>query len=102
MLYDTQVGIILDNSGYELFGDMCLAEVILRTTRVSSVTFHMKSIPWFRSDVTEGDMEYMLDSLRGFFNLFYFISHLFYFGVSQQPHCYTSVTSQLQEAEGFN
>ena len=35
------------------------------------------------------------------FNIF-FISHLFYFGVFQQPHCYTSVTSQLQEAEGFD
>ena len=33
---------------------------------------------------------------------FFFISHLFYFGVFQQPHCYTSVTSQLQEAEGFD
>ena len=32
----------------------------------------------------------------------FFISHLFYFGVFQQPHCYTSVTSQLQEAEGFD
>jgi hypothetical protein len=59
------VEIILDNSGYELFGDMCLAEVILRTTRATSVTFHMKSIPWFGSDVTDYDMQFMLDSLKG-------------------------------------
>ena len=60
-----QVGIILDNSGYELFGDMCLAEVVLRATKVSSVTFHMKSLPWFGSDVTDNDLQFLIDSLKG-------------------------------------
>ena len=60
-----QVDIVLDNSGYELFGDLCLAEVLLRSPHVSSVKFHMKSVPWFVSDVTDGDMTYMLDTLTG-------------------------------------
>ena len=30
------------------------------------------------------------------------ISTLILLGTFQQPHCYTSVTSQLQEAEGLN
>ena len=59
------MSIILDNSGYELFGDMCLAEAILRATRATSVTFHMKCIPWFGSDVTDYDMKFMLESLKG-------------------------------------
>ena len=32
-----------------------------------------------------------------FLNLIFILLRTF-----QQPHCYTSVTSQLQEAEGFN
>ena len=65
MLLPNQVGIILDNSGYELFGDMCLAEVVLRATKVSSVTLHMKSLPWFGSDVTDYDLNFLLESLKG-------------------------------------
>ena len=65
------MSIILDNSGYELFGDMCLAEMILRTTRVKSVTFHMKSLPWFKSDVTDCDLQFLLDTLKGLSRLKY-------------------------------
>lgn len=63
-LNDGHIGIILDNSGYELFGDLCLAECLIRTNQVNKITFHMKSIPWFVSDVTEYDMDFLLQALK--------------------------------------
>ena len=64
-VHHIQVDIIQDNSGYELFGDLCLAEVLLRTTKLTSVRFHMKCIPWFKSDVTEADMQQLITSFKG-------------------------------------
>lgn len=64
-LQGAKVDVVLDNAGYELFGDMCLAEVLVSSTHVKQVTFHMKSLPWFKSDVTDGDMVYLINTLKG-------------------------------------
>jgi hypothetical protein len=58
-----QIDIILDNSGFELFGDLCFAEFLLHAGLADSIHFHAKDMPWFVSDVTHEDFHWMLDQL---------------------------------------
>lgn len=58
-----QIDIVLDNAGFELFGDLCLGEILCWSGAAGSVTFHQKCIPWFVSDVRERDMVFLLDTL---------------------------------------
>lgn len=51
--------IVLDNSGFELFGDFCLALVLSR--HECRVTFHLKEYPWFVSDTTLADVKHLID-----------------------------------------
>lgn len=55
--------IVLDNSGFELFTDLCFAEWLLSTGLASRVVLHCKSLPWFISDVTEKDFQWTLEQL---------------------------------------
>uniref|UniRef100_A0A182PRM2 Sugar phosphate phosphatase n=1 Tax=Anopheles epiroticus TaxID=199890 RepID=A0A182PRM2_9DIPT len=57
------VEIINDNSGYELFTDLCLADFIVRHKLAPKVCFNVKAIPWYISDVTPKDMQWTLDTL---------------------------------------
>ncbi|XP_058129445.1 damage-control phosphatase ARMT1-like [Anopheles ziemanni] len=57
------VEIINDNSGYELFTDLCLADYIVRHRLAPKVCFNVKAIPWYISDVTPKDMHWTLDTL---------------------------------------
>uniref|UniRef100_A0A915JL85 Sugar phosphate phosphatase n=1 Tax=Romanomermis culicivorax TaxID=13658 RepID=A0A915JL85_ROMCU len=59
-----RLDIILDNAGLELFGDLCLAEYFLKAHLVQEVHFHVKSMPWFVSDVTHDDFTWTLEMLR--------------------------------------
>ncbi|XP_035785651.1 damage-control phosphatase ARMT1-like isoform X1 [Anopheles albimanus] len=59
------VEIINDNSGYELFTDLCLADFIIHHRIASKVCFNVKAIPWYISDVTPKDMQWTLDTLAG-------------------------------------
>ncbi|CAH8516589.1 unnamed protein product [Schistosoma bovis] len=56
-----RVAIILDNSGPELAADLCLAEYLLTSHIADHVSFHGKSIPWFVSDVTGKDFNWLLN-----------------------------------------
>ena len=58
-----QLDIVLDNAGFELFSDLCLAEFLLTAGFVQRVVFHPKSFPWFVSDVTQTDFDWTLDQL---------------------------------------
>ena len=58
---------MLDNSGYELFSDLCLVDALLRSGRVTMVTLHQKAIPWFVSDVTQCDFDSTLSDLQSKF-----------------------------------
>ncbi|KAJ9052692.1 Hairy/enhancer-of-split with YRPW motif protein 2 [Entomophthora muscae] len=53
--------IILDNSGFELFTDLLLADWLLQHNHASSIHFHGKAIPWFVSDTTQSDFHWVID-----------------------------------------
>ncbi|KAL3874311.1 hypothetical protein ACJMK2_037343 [Sinanodonta woodiana] len=58
-----RVDIVLDNAGFELVTDLCLAEILLSTKLASSIHFHAKAFPWFVSDVTKQDFDWTLQTL---------------------------------------
>lgn len=60
-----RVDIVLDNAGFELFGDLCLAELLLEAKLASKIYFHVKAMPWFVSDTTLRDFTWTLEMLRG-------------------------------------
>ena len=51
---------MLDNAGFELVTDLCLAEFLLSAKLATSVHFHAKTFPWFVSDVTKCDFDHTL------------------------------------------
>jgi hypothetical protein len=56
--------IVLDNAGLEVFTDFALAEFIVDRGLAHRVIFHGKDYPWFVSDVTEGDYNWVLNALE--------------------------------------
>ena len=65
----SRVDIVLDNAGFELVTDLCLAEVLLATGLASCIHFHGKALPWFVSDVTEEDFLWTLNTMCATNNL---------------------------------
>ncbi|XP_046571078.1 LOW QUALITY PROTEIN: damage-control phosphatase ARMT1-like [Haliotis rubra] len=64
-----RVDIVLDNAGFELVTDLCLAEFLMSAGLASSIHFHGKAIPWFVSDVTRRDFQWLLETMKGTNNL---------------------------------
>jgi len=58
-----RIDIVLDNAGFELVTDLCLAELLLAHDLTDVVHFHVKSMPWFVSDVTCDDWDWTLSQL---------------------------------------
>ncbi|XP_071051152.1 damage-control phosphatase ARMT1-like [Onthophagus taurus] len=58
------VDIVLDNTGYEFFSDMCLADFIIKMKLAQTVRFYVKSFPWFISDVTKNDFDSTLRLIK--------------------------------------
>ncbi|XP_066922509.1 damage-control phosphatase ARMT1-like [Clytia hemisphaerica] len=50
-----RVDFILDNAGFELYTDLCLAEFLLEKKMCKQIRFHVKDIPWFVSDTSRKD-----------------------------------------------
>ncbi|KAG8039985.1 hypothetical protein G9C98_001503 [Cotesia typhae] len=61
---DTTIDIVLDNAGYELFTDFCIAAFLIENDFAKKIRFHVKSIPWFVSDVTERDLFWTIDTMK--------------------------------------
>lgn len=59
-----QVDIILDNSGFELYTDLLLADFLVTSGVAETVVFHPKDMPWFVSDVTPSDFLFTLEALQ--------------------------------------
>jgi len=59
------VDIVMDNSGFELFTDLCLADFLVSAVpTVHKVRMRIKHIPWFVSDTTPPDIEWTLAKLE--------------------------------------
>lgn len=56
----TRIDIVLDNCGIELASDLILADFLLRHDFVDQVYLHAKRFPWFISDVTKDDFDYII------------------------------------------
>jgi len=50
-----EIGIVVDNAGYELFSDMLLGHCLLELGVAKRITFHTKGHPTFVSDATNDD-----------------------------------------------
>lgn len=57
------IDIILDNAGYELVTDLCLAEFLVTKCDINKVRFRAKKFPWYVSDVMEKDFHYVVNTL---------------------------------------
>lgn len=55
------VDIVLDNVGYEIFSDLCLADLLITKNLAPQVRLYVKTIPWYVSDATTTDLNWMID-----------------------------------------
>lgn len=55
------IRIVLDNAGYELFTDLCLAAFLVTIVPATKITFYVKAYPWYVSDTTIHDFHWILD-----------------------------------------
>ncbi|KIP11102.1 hypothetical protein PHLGIDRAFT_490483 [Phlebiopsis gigantea 11061_1 CR5-6] len=58
-----RIDFILDNAGFELYCDCVYADFLVQMGFASQVRFHGKRYPWFVSDVTKKDWEWLLNSM---------------------------------------
>jgi len=58
------VDFLLNNAGFELLGDLCLAEYLLSTAQIQTVRFHAKVHPTFVSDAIIADVHTTIAWLR--------------------------------------
>eukprot|EP00092_Neocalanus_flemingeri_P068092 GFUD01083156.1.p1 GENE.GFUD01083156.1~~GFUD01083156.1.p1 ORF type:complete len:451 (-),score=169.54 GFUD01083156.1:83-1435(-) len=57
------IDIVMDNSGFELFTDLCLADFLVSCGAASKVRMRVKDQPWFVSDTTMHDITWTLNQL---------------------------------------
>lgn len=58
-----KIDFIIDNAGFELFCDLCLADFLLSSQIADLVRFHLKAHPTFVSDAMRADVDKMLKVL---------------------------------------
>ncbi|XP_039280604.1 damage-control phosphatase ARMT1 [Nilaparvata lugens] len=58
------IDFVLDNAGYEVFTDLCLAEFLVTKYDERNVLFRTKAFPWYVSDVIAKDIHYILNTLK--------------------------------------
>lgn len=64
LLADSQgkrIDFIIDNAGFELFCDLCLADYLLRSKVSAEINFHVKAHPTFVSDAIAKDVSHLVD-----------------------------------------
>jgi len=57
------VDIVMDNAGFELFTDLCLADFLVTSKLATKVRMRIKDQPWFVSDTTRQDFSWTLNKL---------------------------------------
>lgn len=60
---DITIDFILDNAGFELFSDLCFADFLISTGLATIVRIRVKARPWFVSDTTKEDIDWVLDNM---------------------------------------
>ncbi|KIM70288.1 hypothetical protein SCLCIDRAFT_1207607 [Scleroderma citrinum Foug A] len=58
-----RIDFVLDNAGFELYCDCVYADFLIQTGLAKEVRFHGKRYPWFVSDVTKKDWEWLLNTM---------------------------------------
>ncbi|CAK9818765.1 Damage-control phosphatase ARMT1 [Anthophora plagiata] len=58
------IDMILDNAGYELFTDLCLAAFLITSKVAGKVRFYVKHYPWYVSDTTTNDFYWTLEYMK--------------------------------------
>ncbi|MCU6535087.1 damage-control phosphatase ARMT1 family protein, partial [Klebsiella pneumoniae] len=58
-----RIDFIVDNAGFELIGDLCLADFLLATNAAEKVYLHLKTHPVFVSDAMGKDIRYTIEFL---------------------------------------
>lgn len=61
-----ELSIVMDNSGLEMFADLCFAIYCLSHKLFDTVKLYVKKIPWFVSDVTPIDIEWAIQQMKSF------------------------------------
>ncbi|KAF9270715.1 DUF89-domain-containing protein [Marasmius fiardii PR-910] len=58
-----RIDFVLDNAGFELYCDCVYADFLIQSGLAQVVHFHGKRYPWFVSDVTRKDWNWLLNSM---------------------------------------
>lgn len=61
---NARIDFVLDNSGFELFTDLCFAEFLLHAKLAEKIHLHLKQIPWFVSDASKKDLLWMFEEMK--------------------------------------
>ncbi|KIY73593.1 DUF89-domain-containing protein [Cylindrobasidium torrendii FP15055 ss-10] len=56
-----RIDFVLDNAGFELYCDCVYADFLIQSGLATEIRFHGKRYPWFVSDVTRKDWEWLLN-----------------------------------------
>ncbi|KAI0081072.1 DUF89-domain-containing protein [Panus rudis PR-1116 ss-1] len=59
----SRIDFILDNAGFELYCDCVYADFLIQSGYADQIRFHGKRYPWFVSDVTKKDWNWLLNSM---------------------------------------
>ena len=61
-----RIDFILDNSGPEIFSDLCFADWLIEKKVAKEVRLHVKTYPWFVSDATRSDLDWTIEQCIAF------------------------------------